>query len=115
MEIVFLPSFLFPSRSYIYIGTQLLLNEIHSVHDPFHAFPTTVEKEKAEILINPAKKKKRKGLEIFDLINRKFQYCQLMALSASVFTFFFLELLEENCFNKDLGYNDFERISLRID
>lgn len=54
----FLSFLFFPSRIYIYVGTQLLLNEIHSVADPFHAFPTTVEKEKVEILESLANKER---------------------------------------------------------
>lgn len=57
----FFPSFFSP-RSYIYVGTQLLLNEIHSVGDLFHALPTTLEKEKLEILTSPTNKERVRNI-----------------------------------------------------
>lgn len=63
MRIFLFPSLFFsPSRSYICVGTQLLLSEIHSVGDPFHTLPTTIENEKVGILTSPANKERVRNI-----------------------------------------------------
>lgn len=77
--------------------------------------PTTSEKDKVEVLTSSTNKKKR--LEITWVWETKdFQYVVILPANGIVsFNIYFLFRItgKKNDWNKNWGYNDFERISLR--